>query len=199
MSPSWTIPECFRRSCWTEKSASTGRVEGTPFLASFRLSILSFPWRRIKTPSDSPLPSKDARPETSGDTSFIPERARSSCVTLRLTWTGVLAESAGSIGPAFPSSLMSPPPDTLAESEKGNAEVLEKSRTSMFTCSIVRGFQWAIVLLKERRQLVILTIFTERSKGMRVEEGDPAPAVLDLPSPEKFQSPEPDCNSAISG
>ena len=147
----------------------------------------------ILTPSESPLPSNEARPATFGAKSFKPEPARSSPVALRLTLTGVMAESDGLSGPAFPVRLIAPPPCTAAESENGNAEVVEKSRSSILTCSSTKGFQWPTVLRRLRRQLVILMSFAERSMDVLAE-------VLDLPpKPEKFQSPELPCTSAISG
>src|SRR5579871_2979720 len=105
-----------------------------------------------------------------------------------------MAESAGLIGPAFPSRAIVPPPCTCAEREKGNAAPLEKSCTSIFTCSSARGFQWPTVLLKVRRPLVIFTSFTERSSGRRAEDGVlVGGGALDFPPKlEKFQSPEGD-------
>src|SRR5579862_8017447 len=151
------------------------------------------------TPSDWPLPSKEARPVTCGAMSFIPEPARSSWVTFRLTLTGVRAESVGLSGPAFPSRLRLPPPCTCAFSEKGNAVELEKSRSWIFTWSKARGFQCPTVLLRVTWPLLIFTSFTERSSGKRAEDGEAAAALDFAPKVEKFQLPEGACTSAMSG
>src|SRR5579864_2922947 len=151
-------------------------------------------------PSEYPLPLKDTRPVTLGATSFAPEPARLSCVTLRLTVTGVVAESPGLIGPAFPSSLIAPPPRTFAETENGKAEVAEKSRNSISPCSSTRGFQWPMVLRRVRRPLVTLTSCTERSSGICAEDGVRPDGAADFPPRlEKFQLPDGACTNSMSG
>ena len=59
----------------------------------------------------------------------------------------------------------------LAASENGKAEALEKSRSSIFTCSSTSGFQWPTVRRRVSRPLVIRTSFTERSNGILADDG----------------------------
>src|ERR1051326_7463413 len=104
------------------------------------------------------------------------------------------------MGPALPSSLMPPPPDTFVETEKGNCEVGEKSLTTTSTFSRTSGFLLRAIRPTVTRPLLILTDFTDRSSG------DPAllpgadfalPVVF--PRLEKFQVPDGAWSSTISG
>ncbi len=67
--------------------------------------------------------------------SMKPEAARSTLFTFKVTSRGVLDESCGLIGPAFPERLAFPPPGKVAFSLRGNWDVYEKFVTSTFTLS----------------------------------------------------------------
>src|SRR6516225_7096786 len=106
------------------------------------------------------------------------------------------------MGPALPSSLISPPPETFVETENGNCEAVEKSLTTTSTFSRMSGLLWTPVRPIVTRPLLMLTDFTDRSSG------DPAlllggcaafPLSFVLPRVEKFQEPEGDWSRTISG
>src|ERR1051325_12039223 len=105
------------------------------------------------------------------------------------------------MGPALPSSLTSPPPNTFAETEKGNCEAGEKSLTTTSTFSRMSGFLlwpvWPIVT----RPLLMWTDFTDRSSGAHplLLGGAAFPLSFVLPRVEKFQAPEGDWSRTISG
>src|SRR5882672_1399466 len=108
--------------------------------------------------------------------------------------TGVAAESAGLIGPAVPSRVSAPPPWIFVESENGNEDVLEKSRSTISTCSSRRGLRWPMVRPRRRLPEVTLTSFTDRSsEAVPAVEGEAEAFAGLAPRLEKFQSPEGDC------
>src|SRR5437763_6470144 len=104
------------------------------------------------------------------------------------------------MGPAFPLILTSPPPATLAVSEKGMTEAGEKSCSSMFTFSSAIGLNLLLAWPSDTRPPEIFTCLTERSSLPPVG-ADAADGGLDTlaPSLEKFQTPAAFCQRAICG
>src|SRR6266849_7489626 len=101
------------------------------------------------------------------------------------------------MGPAFPLILTSPPPATLAVSEKGMMEVGEKFCSSIFKFSSAIGFELLLAWPSDRRPPEIVTCLTERS-SLPLEGADGVCGWL-VPSLEKFQTPARFCRRAICG
>jgi len=149
------VPARVRRSwAWT-KSNSTVRRAGVPFLASFSPSAFSLPLMDSRPPVEVPLACSEAVPAMPGAVPASAE-ARFNFVTSSVTDSGVNSISVASIGPAFPSSLMSPPPASPALNENGNAAAGVKSRTSRFTLSRTSGLWRLPALPIEKRPSTIL-------------------------------------------
>jgi len=163
MSPRRSVPACLRRSCSVLKSNSTTRRADVAFFASFSPSALSLPFTASRPPLEVPLACKEAIPAISGAVPANAE-ARLSCAMSSVTESGVNDTSVPSIGPAFPSSLISPPPTTLALNENGNSTDGANSRTSRFTLSRASGFCRPLVLPSEKRPSTILTSLALRSR-----------------------------------
>ncbi len=121
-------------------------------------------------------------------------------MTCRFASSGVRAVSDESMGPALPSSLISPPPATCVENVNGNWAVVEKSRSSISTLSNSRGLVWPPAYPMRTFPLLIFRRCTERLAAAVVAGGsDVAAGAVFAPRVEKFQMPALVSRSTICG
>src|SRR5579863_2706144 len=112
---------------------------GEPFVDSLSFSHAMTPAALACRPFELTDPSKFAKPPMPAAGSTNPDEARSMSFTLIVASKGVLAESCGLMGPAFPETLAPPPPGRLIVNLNGNCEVEEKFFNSILNLSYTCG------------------------------------------------------------
>src|SRR5579862_2583393 len=143
--------------------------------------------------------SRSAEPPMPLAGSTKPEAARSRSFTFMLASKGVLAESWGLIGPAFPDRLALPPPGKLTLNSKGNFEVAEKSVTSTLSLSYSCGLAVEFAFPTASFPFFISSFATDSAGASPDFAGSVACFALVPPRLEKFQTPFADLSNVICG